>query len=291
MKCYLFVLGYKGLFVLNELERKGLLQCIECVVTHIIKTEKSYFDDIKEICCRNGIPFCLKDEISKFHKDNNSYAVAIGWKWVIQGYSKIIVFHDSLLPKYRGFNPLVTSLINGDDTIGVSVLYGTNEYDKGDIIYQKSMAVSYPITIWEAIGKISYLYADLCIKVLKDIQSNKSLIAKKQNHAEATYSLWRDRQDYHINWQWDSARIVRFIDAVGFPYDGAKTMFENKILKVLKAEVIKDVVVANRDCGKVIFMENKCCIVVCGIGLVKLCEVVDENGQRWIAPNFRIHFR
>lgn len=142
-----------------------------------------------------------------------------------------------------------------------------------------------------AIGKISHLYADLCIKVLKDIQSNKSLIAKKQNHAEATYSLWRDRQDYHINWQWDSARIVRFIDAVGFPYDGAKTMFENKILKVLKAEVIKDVVVANRDCGKVIFMENKCCIVVCGIGLVKLCEVVDENGQRWIAPNFRIHFR
>ena len=61
---------------------------------------------------------------------------------MIRDKSKLIVFHDSVLPKLRGFNPLVTSLINGYEEIGVTVLYGTEDFDRGEIILQKKVNIT-----------------------------------------------------------------------------------------------------------------------------------------------------
>ena len=50
-------------------------------------------------------------------------ALAIGWKKLINSsYQQVVVLHDSLLPKYRGWNPLLTALINGDSRIGSTAL-------------------------------------------------------------------------------------------------------------------------------------------------------------------------
>lgn len=288
MGCYLFCLGYKGYFVLQELARLNRLGLICGVVSCEDTTQESYFENIKEICLKNNVKFFHKKMIDML--DKKKIAIAIAWRWIIKDFSQVIVMHDSLLPKYRGFNPLVTSLINGDEYIGVSVLYGINEYDKGDIIAQRSLKIFYPITIWEAILKISYLYAELCVEVLEKISKGQKILGVPQEQKEATYSLWRDDKDYFIQWGWSSDRIVRFVDAVGFPYDGAKILFEGNVLRVLKAEIFGDVRVVNRDYGKVIFMDNGCCVVVCKSGLVKLCEVVDMQGRQWSAPRFRIRF-
>jgi methionyl-tRNA formyltransferase len=55
----------------------------------------------------------------------------------------LVVFHDSILPQYRGFNPLVSALINGDSRVGVTAM-GTDEFDKGDIIGQRTIAINIP---------------------------------------------------------------------------------------------------------------------------------------------------
>lgn len=291
MQCYLFCLGYKGFFVLQELTKLGKLELICGVVSCEDTTQESYFEPIKKICLENNVKFFDKKTFYKIDKSKKQIAIAIAWRWIINDFSQVIVMHDSLLPKHRGFNPLVTSLINGDERIGVSVLYGINEYDKGDIIAQKSIKISYPITIWEATLRIATLYVELCAWVLERIAKGQKMVGVAQNHQEATYSLWRDLEDYFIDWEWSSERIARFVDAVGFPYDGAKIVFEGSVLKVLKAEVFEDVEIVNRDCGKVIFMDNGCCVVVCGVGLIKLCEVVDMQGNKWEAPKFRIRFK
>ena len=288
MKCYLFCLGYKGYFVLQELVRLNKLELICGVVSCEDTTQESYFENIKEICLKNNVKFFHKTMLNKI--DKNKIAIAIAWRWIIKDFSQVIVMHDSLLPRYRGFNPLVTSLINGDECIGVSILYGINEYDKGDIIAQRKLNISYPITIWEEILKISYLYAELCVEILEKISKGQKILGVPQEQKKATYSLWRDDKDYFIQWKWSSKKIVRFVDAVGFPYDGAKVLFGGNVLRVLRAEIFEDVRVVNRDYGKVIFMDNGCCVVVCKKGLVKLCEVVDMQGKQWNAPKFRIRF-
>jgi methionyl-tRNA formyltransferase len=54
----------------------------------------------------------------------SDFNIAISWRWMLK-VSNLIVIHDSLLPKYRGFSPLVNMLINGEDTLGVTVLFAT----------------------------------------------------------------------------------------------------------------------------------------------------------------------
>ena len=178
MKCYLFCLGYKGYFVLQELVRLNKLELICGVVSCEDTTQESYFENIKEICLKNNVKFFHKTMLNKI--DKNKIAIAIAWRWIIKDFSQVIVMHDSLLPRYRGFNPLVTSLINGDECIGVSILYGINEYDKGDIIAQRKLNISYPITIWEAILKISYLYAELCVEILEKISKGQKILGVPQ---------------------------------------------------------------------------------------------------------------
>jgi methionyl-tRNA formyltransferase len=44
--------------------------------------------------------------------------------------------HPSLLPKHRGASPVQSSLIDGDDTLGVSLLYTVKDMDAGPVISQ-----------------------------------------------------------------------------------------------------------------------------------------------------------
>ncbi|GJM73208.1 hypothetical protein HMSSN036_54240 [Paenibacillus macerans] len=63
-------------------------------------------------------------------------------------------------------------------------------------------------------------------KIASDILQGKKIIGFPQNEKEASYSLWRDEEDYLIDWSMDSEYVHRFIDATGFPYKGAATFFE-----------------------------------------------------------------
>ena len=72
-----------------------------------------YCEDIITVCYQNKIQ-CYRNFEAENIKIDTEISIAISWRWLIHSEKTIIVLHDSLLPKYRGWNPLVTSLINGD---------------------------------------------------------------------------------------------------------------------------------------------------------------------------------
>ena len=57
---------------------------------------------------------------------------------------------------------------------GVTALFASSEYDRGDIIMQKSMYINYPIKIDKAIEQIKPLYAKLTCDIYSLIQGNHS---------------------------------------------------------------------------------------------------------------------
>src|SRR3546814_7145236 len=67
---------------------------------------------------------------------------ACGWYWLLSGehLDKVPLgcfgVHNSLLPKYRGWAPLVWSIINGDREVGVSVFKFSTGVDDGDLLLQ-----------------------------------------------------------------------------------------------------------------------------------------------------------
>jgi methionyl-tRNA formyltransferase len=279
-KAVLFLLGKKGFQSLYSLIEYGFSSTISTVVIGRDKAIlNDYYHEIIQLCEQEKIDWIEKRDFNTLNE--NEVAFLISWKWLIKGNTEqLIVLHDSILPKYRGFNPLVTALINGDGEIGVSAILPNEGVDEGDIIDQKICKINYPITIGEAIEVVIVLYCAILKQLFTKIFILKDkLIGYQQNDKNSSFSLWRDDTDYFIDWTWDSTKIKRFVDAVSDPYDGAKFYMNNEVVKVLSSEVIKDVNITNRVPGKLFRINGNRAIVVCGIGLLEVsnCFYVANN--------------
>jgi len=284
-----YIMTYKGYRVLKEFLKTFTANAVEVVIIGQDKNiENDYSDDIKQVCTNNGILFFYRNDNYIIQSE---YIFVISWRWIIHSDKNLIVLHDSILPKYRGFAPLMNMLINGEKEIGVTALFANGEYDCGDIIAQKSLTITYPITISDAINKITPLYTDLVNCIANKYFNNIKIIGTKQNDDEATYSLWRNEEDYFINWNDTAINIKRFIDAVGYPYKGATTFANNQKVRILNANVVNDLKIENRDVGKIIFFKNNCPVVVCREGLLQLENIVDDHNKVVQLTKFRIQFK
>ena len=205
-----------------------------------------------------------------------------------------MVFHDSLLPRHRGFNPLVTALICGDEVTGVTALLAAAEYDRGDILGQVTVPLARPIRIADAIDLVAAAYAELAERIGGLIVGGEPLAGVPQDESAATYSLWRDDEDYEVDWSLPAQRIRDFVDAVGPPYAGARTSVGGEVVRLLDVTVEEDVRIANRTPGKVIFLRDGRPTVACGSGLLRIDAMeIDGSPGTSALPlrRFRSRFR
>ena len=293
-KITVFAMGLKGFASLKQLVEKYGASIFDKVIYATDKgVIRDYSSDIIKLCQSASIPVYYRTEHFTIE---TPYSIAIAWRWLIHAGDgkEIIVFHDSLLPKHRGFAPLVSALIRGDHEIGVTALFATMEFDRGEIIMQKKSPIIYPIKVKEAIDILSVLYGDLTIDVFDLITSRKPIISQKQNELDATYSLWRNDDDYAIDWKQEATTIARFIDSVGYPYLGASSTIDGVKVRILDSEPLSDITVEDRErqCGKVLFTENQLPVLVCGKGLLRIREAVRDFDRVSILPlkKFRIKF-
>ncbi|WP_429492048.1 methionyl-tRNA formyltransferase [Pseudomonas sp. S30_BP2TU TE3576] len=286
----LFVMTEKGLVFVEQAVTHFKDIIAEVVIGQDAAVLNDYSDQISALCDSAGVKFRYRKDFSEI---TTEYAMAISWRWLINhAPEKLIVFHDSELPKYRGFAPLVNALINGESRVGVSAILGASEYDRGDIIHQTSVPIRYPITIADAIKAIGDCYLSSGLAVLQTLARGEPLLAKAQDHKQATYSLWRDDGDYKIDWSQSAKRIRRMIDAVGNPYKGALCHVDGVPARILAAEDQDDVQIENRTAGKVIFVEDGLPVVVCGTGLLKVTACVTDKERAAMLPlsKFRARF-
>ena len=289
-KLTIFAMTKKGKSVVSAIHSKYPEMIKAVISSRDSGTAEDCYEEISEFCRRNAIAFHNRQSTFAITTD---FALAISWRWLIDtNSSRLIVLHDSLLPRYRGFNPLVTALINGDKRIGVTALFATRKYDEGDIIAQSERTIDYPITISEAIDAIQQNYISISLGIAETIHRGAQLSAQPQDQDKASYSLWRDDEDYFIDWTGTATTIKRTIDAVGYPYKGAASVVNGKVARILQSSTVNDVTVENRIPGKVIFVEDSKPIVVCGKGLLKIDEMRDARGISMLPlPKYRMRFK
>ncbi len=289
----LFLMTYKGFRTLETIIEKDFCDLIDFVV---IGTDKNTLNDYsletQNLCVRHNIKHYFKNND---YEVNSVYVLTVSWRWMIRNLnSQVIVLHESPLPKYRGFAPLVNQLINNEAQVGVTALFGTEEYDRGPIIGQELMNIEYPIKIETAIDRISELYGVLVEKIFRQLRvEGKITTNKEQVEEEATYSLWRDEEDYKIDWHKDSLYIKRFVDSVGFPYLGASSIINGTQVRIHDVELIDDVFIENRTPGKVIFVKNSKPVIVCGKGLIRILKANYSNTNESLLPlkSFRLRIK
>lgn len=286
----IFAMTEKGFAVVKSIYN-AFPNIIKTVISaRDINIENDFYTEIMSFCKKNSIDFYDRFDA---YEITTKYTLAISWRWIINNnLSRLIVFHDSLLPKYRGFNPLVTALINGDKTIGVTALYATDEYDKGNIIFQAKSNICYPIQIQTAITIIIENYKELAVKMADCISNNIEIASLPQCENDASYSLWRDEEDYFIDWNKSSDCIKKIVDALGSPYKGACSSIDGAVVRIFNATVLDDIDICNRTSGKVVFIQDSKPVIVCGEGLLRLDEIIDADGNVIKSLNrFRTRFK
>lgn len=293
MNILIFSLGEKGFSVVKALSESTNIHSIYCVIGQDDGVNDDQSTKLSAFCELHGIRYCLRKNIS-YVVDDYDLFLAVSWRWIIKDIpqEKLIVFHDSLLPKYRGFAPLVNALINKERITGVTALLGAEEYDKGNILIQKSLDIAYPTTIAHEIQRISIAYACLAVELVSKLNSGAlNRAGYPQDEKKATYSLWRDEDDYRINWNDGASNIEHFISCIGNPYKGASAILNGITVRILKAHARADIQIENRSPGKVVFVESNLPVVVCGSGLLTLEELRDECGDSMLPlKSFRSRF-
>jgi methionyl-tRNA formyltransferase len=239
---------------------------------------------------RNYI-FLKHSDLSDELIEETNFIFVVGWQYVIHNFnSKYIIFHDSLLPKYRGFSPTVTALINGNNQIGVTAIKASEVVDRGDIYEQIAIKINYPIKIKEAYSMLAKVYVQIAEQII-DKAKTKTLNMISQIEEDATYSVWRDEEDYFINWNWDSKKIARFVDAVGWPYSGAKTIYQSKITYIEDVIVTEDIYFEDRHPGKIWSLKDSCPEVICGQGILKIISAKNEKHEKVNFKKLRSRFK
>jgi methionyl-tRNA formyltransferase len=287
----LFLMTSKGLAVLEAIvSRFGAGAVSRVVGARDLAVETDYFDEISAFAATHGIAFFERSAAPPL--EAGEPCLAIGWRWLIEHADSLIVIHDSLLPRYRGFAPLVSCLVNGETKIGATALLASERFDEGDIFAQAAIEIAYPIRVAAAIEALASVYVGIAIELVEKIRRGVVLDRRPQDHAQASYSLWRDADDYRVDWSGHSARIRRFVDAVGYPYLGASAVVDGRLVRILEVEELAEIKIENRVAGKVMFVENGLPTVVCGQGLLRLLRVVDDETRASLLPlkKFRTRF-
>jgi methionyl-tRNA formyltransferase len=276
--------GMKGLVFVQRLAQKAVQ--IDSIVTYAQADDQANsFERLREFAANHSIDL-LEARRPLLRSEDLTFLV--GWQHLLsQITSSTVVFHDSLLPRYRGFAPTVTALIRGDRKIGVTALQPNNSVDEGPIIAQRALPISYPIKIEAALTLQAALMTDLAIDIIDQWRRSQLPITPQQENS-ATYSIWRDEEDYEIDWSSDARAIERFVNAVGYPYAGARTTVGGaETIRILEVSVVSDLRFEIRDVGKIWKLDGGRPIIICGAGMVRIEKWRRENGTEFAFQRLR----
>ncbi|MFF2087826.1 methionyl-tRNA formyltransferase [Nocardia sp. NPDC058176] len=144
--------------------------------------------------------------------------------------------HDSLLPKFTGFSPVLWALISGESEFGLTVHRMDEQLDTGDILVQHRLPIRPGVTGTELVIEGMELIPGAVAEALSALESGDARW-RPQNKDERTYFHKRTDRDSRIDWSWDAVDLERFVRALSAPYPHAYSYYRGERVEVLAAKV------------------------------------------------------
>lgn len=195
-----------------------------------------------------------------------------------------INLHASLLPLYRGANPICEAILNGETKTGITTMKTALELDAGDICLQQEINLDEEINTPELMQKISNMSPKLLDETLKGLYSGK-LTPRKQEHTKATFTKKIKKEDKNINWEQGAKKIHDKIRAM-HTINTNHTKFNSKLVKILKTKPVK--CSQGKKCGEVISIDKNGICVCCGEDALLLVSVKPEGKGEMSAYNWSL---
>lgn len=143
--------------------------------------------------------------------------------------------HASLLPKYRGANPIQRCIYNGDKKTGITTMLTVLALDAGDICETEEITITENMTNIELKDIISKKSPKLIVSTLEGLY-NGSLKPQKQNEDGVTIAKKFVKQDGLVDWSKSAEEIHNHVRSmVDFPC--AYTFFDGKMIKIIETRL------------------------------------------------------
>jgi methionyl-tRNA formyltransferase len=142
--------------------------------------------------------------------------------------------HDSLLPKFTGFSPVLWALISGETEFGLTIHRMDECLDTGDILIQHSLPIGPSDTGTELVTQGMELIQGALRDALDALESGTA-VWRPQNKSERTYFHKRSERDSLIEWSWPAEDLERFVRALSEPYPRAFAFYRGERVEVLEA--------------------------------------------------------
>lgn len=234
--------------------------------------EAIWSDSVEELARANGIPVHLaqrpdNDLIERVKLAEPDIIVANNWRtWLPRELFDLPVhgtlnLHDSLLPKFTGFSPVIWALISGESKVGLTAHRMDDDLDTGDIVLQRSVPITPTSTATELVQATIDLIPGVLIDALDQIESGTAVWTPQQL-SERTFFHKRSEIDSQINWTWPADQIDRLVRAQSDPYPNAYTHFRGQRLRITRASVSRGVYGGTP--GRVFIHEGDGMVIVAG---------------------------
>ncbi|MCT2586394.1 methionyl-tRNA formyltransferase [Actinophytocola gossypii] len=237
--------GYRTLEALLASEHEVALAVTHPASNHAY--ESIWGDSVAELAEANGVPVLLRnrpdEDVVRALKDADpDIIVANNWRtWIPPHIFDLprlgtLNVHDSLLPAYAGFAPVIWALINGESEVGVTAHMMNETLDAGDIVLQRAVQVGPRDTATDLFHRTVDLIGPIVTDALALIAAGRRDFVP-QDRTRASFFHKRSIEDSRIDFGWPAADLDRLVRAQSDPYPNAFCYHGETRLRIVSAAV------------------------------------------------------
>lgn len=181
-----------------------------------------------------------------------------------------INLHASLLPRYRGANPIQAPIINGDKITGITTMLTEIGVDTGDIVLQKVIEIAENMDSVELTEIISELSPELIYQSIVGLYDGK-IKPVAQKDEEATHAPKVTKDDGIIDWSESAVQIHNKVR--GFkPWPSCFTYINGICVKITETRLCGEQIKA-KNFGEIIGKTGNGINVITGEGIITITKV------------------
>ena len=250
---------------------------------------------VKQLAERHGVPVFQP----RFWKDGTALEALRGLQpdlAVVAAYGRLlpqaaldvprfgcINVHASLLPRWRGADPITRAILAGDAESGVTIMQMVLEMDAGDMLLKRAIPIAPDDTGDSLEQKLATLGASALVEAIAEWRAGR-LTATPQDPSEITMAPMISKGDGVIDWTRGADAIERAVRGY-IPWPVAATTRAGAPLRVFRAEIAETAPAAASP-GTVLAVDARGIVVATGAGALRLVEVQAAGKKRMAAADW-----
>ena len=277
-------IGLKSLEYLHKSDKIEVLAVVTQPDKPAGRGHKLQASPIKKFALENGLPvfqpksirkeFDIQDELKKLEPDffvTFAFGQILSQEVLDIPKYETINLHASLLPRYRGANPIQRAIINGDKETGICTMITELGLDCGDICQKLVIPISDTMNCEELWNEIAEKSPEMLEQTLIGLK-NGTLTPEKQCEDGVCMANKLTKEECEIDWCKSNIQIHNLVRGV-CRCPSAFFYYNDKLIKVIETTPTDEDIPT----GKIRFNSKDGIDVGCGIGAIRLLKVKPEG--------------